>query len=84
MPWMMGGGDFRWILQPSEWPLSCGQFHWKNIFFVKEQGDASDTKQPYSESVTKCNKQAVTFTWLYQNNAGDVTQWDLIDTYIIA
>jgi hypothetical protein len=54
-------------------------FHSNKIFVVKEEGDASDTKQPYDQSVAKSDKANIRHLLdSTRTKLGNVTQWELI------
>jgi hypothetical protein len=53
--------------------------HDYKIHVVKEEGDASDTNQPYNESVAKADKASVCHLMdTVRPRLGVMTQWDLI------
>ncbi len=54
-------------------------FHDNKIHVVKEEGDASDTNQPYDASVAKADKASVRHLLdTVRPRLGVMTQWDLI------
>jgi hypothetical protein len=66
-------------------PSAMEAFHRHKIFIVKEEGDASDTNQPYDQSVAKSDKANIRHLLdSTRTKLGNVTQWDLIAVCIIA
>jgi hypothetical protein len=66
-------------------PEAMDVFHEHKIFIVKEEGDASDTNQPYDQAVAKDDKKNIRYLLdTCRIKIKNITQWDLIATCIIA